>query len=274
MPDASDREQRVLVKRPSRARSLIRGLFPTEFQPPTDVPRRVLMTSGYFRMRTWLAAHGESVPDAALYQPLYSPWAGEGGFEALYRKVRPRTLVSRDRCYVLWRTLLQAINLDGETLECGVYRGGTALLAAETLHASEAARPLHLFDTFEGLPGGTPGLDRFEGGDLGDTSVEAVQALLDPYRFVRIHRGYIPQTFQGLDIERIAWAHIDVDLFQSVRDCIEYTYPRLVRGGYLIFDDYGFPSCVGARRAVDEAFAGRPEVPLCLPTGQCLVVKL
>jgi len=47
-----------------------------------------------------------------------------------------------------------------------------------------------------------------------------------------------------------------------------------VTGGCMIFDDYGFPSCPGARRAVDEAFADKPEIPLCLPTGQCMVVKL
>ncbi len=42
-----------------------------------------------------------------------------------------------------------------------------------------------------------------------------------------------------------------------------------------MIDDYGFPSCPGVRRAVDEFFAHeRREVPLCLPTGQCLIVKL
>ena len=48
----------------------------------------------------------------------------------------------------------------------------------------------------------------------------------------------------------------------------------MIPGGMIVFDDYGFPSCPGARRAVDEAFANRPEVPICLPTGQALVVKL
>jgi O-methyltransferase len=67
---------------------------------------------------------------------------------------------------------------------------------------------------------------------------------------------------------------VNVDLYRSVRDCIEFLYPRMVPGGFLVFDDYGFPSCPGARRAVDEAFAKRPEVPICLPTGQCLVVKV
>jgi O-methyltransferase len=276
MPQASTqtRAQAATPPPPSAARSLLRRLIPTEFQPPRDVPRRALAAVGYFRLRTWMAAHGEPVPDAWLYQPLYSPWAGEPSFEAVYRKVRPHTLVSRDRCYLLWRTLQQATHRAGAVLECGVYRGGTALLVADTLQAAEADRPIHLFDSFEGMPQTTTGIDRFERGDLATTSVDQVRALLSPYPSVSIHAGYIPDTFEGLQLDRVVWAHVDVDTYQSVLDCIEFIYPRLLPGGYLVFDDYGFPSCASARRAVDEAFADRPEVPLCLPTGQCLVVKL
>jgi O-methyltransferase len=101
-----------------------------------------------------------------------------------------------------------------------------------------------------------------------------VRQLLGEHPAVHLHVGFIPQTFAGLELGPIAWAHVDLDLYDSIRDAVAYLYPRLVPGGYLIFDDYGFPSCAGARHAVDEAFAGRPEVPVCLPTGQCLVVKL
>jgi O-methyltransferase len=58
-----------------------------------------------------------------------------------------------------------------------------------------------------------------------------------------------------------------------VLDCCHFIYPRLLAGGFMVFDDYGFPSCFGARQAVDEFFAGRPEVPLVLPTGQAVVFK-
>jgi hypothetical protein len=124
------------------------------------------------------------------------------------------------------------------------------------------------------MPETTRGVDRFEPGDFGSTSLTSVRSLLDPYGFVEIHPGYIPDTFEGLSLERIAWAHVDVDTYKSVKDCIEFIYPRLVAGGFLLFDDYGFPSCVSARLAVDEAFGGRAEVPICLSTGQCLVIKL
>ena len=273
-PQSSTQANTQVLPNHSGMKSVFRRVIPTEFQPPRDAPRRILAAVGYFRMRTWVGAHGDPVADAELYQPLYSPWLGEPSFERVYQRTRPFTLVSRDRCYVLWRTLQQAMHLDGEVVECGVFRGGTALLEAETMRSQDAVRRLHLFDTFAGMPATTSGIDRFESGDFGGTSIESVQALLAPYEGVDFHAGYIPDTFNGLEVDRIAWAHVDVDIYKSVRDCIEFIYPRLVPGGYMVFDDYGFPSCASARRAVDESFTGRPEVPLCLPTGQCLIVKL
>jgi O-methyltransferase len=255
-------------------KSLLHRLVPLEIQPPSGLLRRVLKTFGYFRFRTWLAARGGSVPDAHLYLPNYSPWEGDPAFEELYQKARPHTVCNRQHCFILWKTLQQALHLPGEFLECGVFRGGTALLEAATLQQHQQTRPLRLFDTFAGMPEVRSDLDRYQPGDFSRTSVDFVRKLLAPYPFVSLHPGFIPDSFAGLPIEKIAWAHIDVDIYQSVRDCIDYIYPRLVPGGIMVFDDYGFPSCPGARRAVDEAFASLPEIPLCLLTAQCLVIKI
>jgi O-methyltransferase len=255
-------------------RALIRRLFPPEFQPPSDLPHRALRATGYFRVRTKLAAHGQQIPDLQLYQPLYSPWEGDPEFDTLYRTVKPHTLVARDRCWILWKTLQQALALEGDVVECGVFRGGTALLEAKTIAKAGQDRQLHLFDSFEGMPTTTGGIDRLDAGDLSTTSAADVEKLLREFAFAHIHVGFIPGTFEGLAISTVAWAHVDVDIYQTVLDSVEYLYPKLVPGGFLVFDDYGFPSCAGARRAVDEAFSTRPEVPVCLPTGQCLVIKL
>ena len=254
--------------------SLLRRLIPLELQPPRQPVRRLLAASGFFRLRTWLGSHGVKVPDIGLYQPLFSPWEGLPGFERIYQPVRQHSLVSRDRCYILRQTLQQAMHLEGSFLECGVFRGGTALLAARTIEESGQKRALHLFDSFSGMPETVAGVDRFKKGDFHQTSAEHVAALLAPFPSANLHVGFIPETFQGLETGPIAWAHIDVDIYQAVHDCINYTYQRMVPGSIMVFDDYGFPSCPGARRAVDEAFAHRPEVPICLPTGQALVVKL
>jgi O-methyltransferase len=271
---ASQTQDKTLFSKRFSMRKVIRSLLPTDLQPPHQLLRRLLAGSGYFHFRTWLGAHGVPVPDRGLYQPLFSPWEGIAEFERFYVSIQSHTLVTRDRCYILAQTIRQAMQLPGAALECGVYRGGTALLEAMIIQECGGARQLHLFDSFEGMPETTAGIDRFQKGDFSTTSAERVAALLTPYPFVKLHVGFIPETFQGFDPGPIAWGHVDLDIFQAVKDAIEFIYPRLVRGGFLVFDDYGFPSCPGARLAVDQAFANRPEVPICLPTGQCLVVKL
>src|SRR5206468_2009973 len=88
------------------------------------------------------------------------------------------------------------------------------------------------------------------------------------------HQGLIPVTFSDLNEESIAFAHVDVDLYSSVMSCCEFIYPRLSLGGCMVFDDYGYPTCPGARQAVDEFFIEKPEVPLVLASGQAVVFKL
>jgi O-methyltransferase len=260
---------------PSSLRSWLRRLIPVEVQPPAGLGRSILAGLGYFRLRTWLAARGAAVADIGLYQPMFSPWLGLPAFEEHYQAVRQYTMVSRDRCHVLWQTLQQSARMPGSAVECGVFRGGTALLAARTLaDLGQSSRPLHLFDTFEGMAANASTQESFRPGDFGRTSEGHVRQLLASHPALHLHAGFIPDTFAGLELGPVAWAHVDLDLYDSIRDAVAYLYPRLVPGGCLVFDDYGFPSCPGARRAVDELFADRPEVPLCLPTGQALVVKL
>jgi O-methyltransferase len=210
-------------------------------------------------------------PAADLYRPRYSPWLDPDGFGRLYEHIRPFTLVDAPRCYVLHTLARQARHVPGEYWECGVYRGGTALLLAKV--AAEDQRPLRLFDTFAGMPPPDPERDWHAEGDFSDTSVERVRQLVDYERAV-LHKGTIPGSFEGLESQAIAIAHIDVDLFRAVLDCCSFIYPRLAAGGFMVFDDYGWPTCRGARLAVDDYFADKPEVPLVLTTGQAIVIRL
>ena len=84
----------------------------------------------------------------------------------------------------------------------------------------------------------------------------------------------IPDTFAGLSDARFCFAHIDLDLYQGVRDSLDFLYPRLSHGGVIVLDDYGFASCPGARKAVDEFFQDKPERPLALSTSQAIIHKL
>jgi O-methyltransferase len=252
----------------------LRSLLPLELKTPRNPMQKILAATGYFRFRTRMASQGAAVRDLDLYRPLFSPWEGQADFKRYYDPVRRHTLVSPERCWILLQVMRQALALPGHFAEFGVFRGGTALLAAEVLREAHDNRPLHLFDSFSGMPATSPG-EPFAQGDFDQTSEAAVRDLVAPAgAHVIIHAGYIPGTFREAAISQLAYAHVDVDLYQSVLDCIEFVYPRLVAGGILVFDDYGFPSCTRAREAVDQAFAALPEKPIYLPTGQAMVIKL
>ncbi len=226
----------------------------------------------------------DQIPDKEFYRPyntgeisIFSPWLGFGSFHARYLEIQPYTLVSADRCHVLFTLAAQAAGLDGQWYECGVYRGGTAMMLSRLLaeHPKNLGIQLHLFDTFEGMPQTNKDLDYHVNGDFADCSADALSERLGKIapHAAKLHPGLIPDTFSGLEDHRIAFAHVDVDIFQSILDCCEFIYPRLVPGAFIVFDDYGFTSCPGARKAVDLFFADKPEHPLVLPTGQAIVFK-
>ena len=227
---------------------------------------------------TRLPAHNPEyshLPDAAFYWPLFSPWRGYGEFAEFYATAKPRTVVSDDRCWVLYCLAVQAIAVSGDFCECGVYKGGTAAMLAEIIDkkSSYNTKRLHLFDTFQGMPETDSSRDLHQQGDFADTSLESVKAYVGHESLVDYHRGFIPKSFEGLENITIAFAHIDVDIYKAHLDCCSFIYPRLTVGGFMIFDDYGSPTCPGARQAVDEFFQDAGPVPLALPTGQAIVFK-
>jgi O-methyltransferase len=249
-------------------------------QIPQFAPDVVLIASPTFESEifaelAWLDSH--NIPRVRLSEasPVSNPltlWRWNRPFADVYRSIMDRTLVDESRCFQLWQWSRQALSIQGQFAEVGVYLGGTAGLLAEVLRNTD--RQCHLFDTFEGMPDTDPNEDLHRRGDFSDTSLSAVQKHLKEYSNLSFHKGIFPGTAKSLESERFAFVHVDADIYSSVWDCCTYFYPRLSPGGVMIFDDYGFIGTPGSRKAVDTFFADLPETPCYLPTGQCLVVRL
>jgi O-methyltransferase len=218
---------------------------------------------------------GTYMPHAPYGDCTYSPWF-EDWFQEKYRAIKGLAEVAEDRCYLIHRFCQHGLHLAGDFAECGVYKGGTAMLIAQTLsEAAAAGKSLHLFDTFDGMPEfADDDASCYKNRDFGDTSLKTVQVRLRHFPFVEYHRGTVPETFRAVEDCGFAFVHIDVDLYQSTVDSFAFFYPRMVRGGILLCDDYGFPAFQrAAKRAVDEFFEDRPENPISLHSGQCLIIK-
>jgi O-methyltransferase len=176
-----------------------------------------------------------------------------------------------DRKWMLRELLKVAQPLEGDTAECGTWRGGSSWLICKATQGGEKQH--HAFDSFQGLSAPEPrDGTHFKAGELAVTE-EDFRARLKEFDHLKVYPGWIPSRFADVRDRRFSFVHVDVDLYQPTRDSIEFFYPRLVRGGVLLMDDYGFEICPGARQAADEFFAGKPEPVLEIPTGQGLVIK-
>ena len=213
----------------------------------------------------------KDIPRHEQYRPFFSPWL-DPEFLAHFHKIQHRTLVPKESCWTLFSMLEHSLNVEGDVMEAGVFQGGTARLLKALLE--DGTRSLYLFDSFAGMESVSALADRHRAGDFADTSLAEVQSFVGSEPFVHYRQGWIPTTFAGLEDTQFCFAHIDLDLHQSIVDSCEFVYPRLSAGGVMVFDDYGYASCPGARVAVDEFFADKPEVPLALQTGQAIVHKL
>jgi O-methyltransferase len=164
------------------------------------------------------------------------------------------------------------LRLEGDLIECGSYRGGSAAVVAQLL--KDTGKVVHLCDSFQGLPEPCE-KDNYHGkGSFGDTSAADVRQGFEELGVaVKIHEGWFSETLRGLQHLRFCTAHIDVDLYESVRECLEFCYPRMTPGGIMIVDDYGDPRCLGVKAACDEFLRAVPEklVQLSRPSVGILV---
>jgi hypothetical protein len=233
---------------------------------------------------------GRVLPLAAPRQWLYLPRT------VAVARVLPETMLSPRRLFNAW-DVVRAVERDGvpgAIVECGVWSGGSVgLMALASARYGDGIRPVHLFDSFEGLPQPSPHdqevLDDFHrehtavpldhGGDprallaIGacrGAGAAEVRRFLErrlgiPRARLRFWEGWFQETVPGAaaSIGPIAVLRLDGDWYESTRTCLEGLYDAVVPGGYVIIDDYG--TFTGCRTATDEFFAARGLSPRLIP---------
>ena len=162
--------------------------------------------------------------------------------------------------------------LDGDMAEVGVYQGGSAKLIAEVKNEKE----LYLFDTFEGLPKVSTkdthfGTSYWKTGEFSNTSLENVENYLSNYKNIYCYKGKFPETSEPIKTKKFSFVHLDVDLFQSTIDCLEFFYPRMINGGIILTHDYHTD---GVKQAFNEFCKDKKIPQIQLLGSQCAITKL
>ena len=209
--------------------------------------------------------------DRYLYRP---DLENDINFQELYMKVGVKeskyTITSMEKCYALYKAVhyITKGNLLGDIVECGVWRGGSAMLAALTLiQNNQTHRKIYLYDTYEGMPkptdkdvdiNGTPYLL------LWKKEQELLTVSLDEVKNNMLSTGYpedniifvkgmvektIPRTLPN----QIALLRLDTDLYESTYHELIHLYPKVTTQGVVIIDDYGHFQ--GSQEATNKYFS-------------------
>lgn len=215
--------------------------------------------------------HEQVIPKAT-----YAPWRADRPFLELLEKVQSSTLVDIYRLHELHRLAGSMAPVSGDMLEVGVWRGGSAAILGARARDIPGCK-LWLADTFAGVPKSSSGHDTlYVGGEHADTSVAQVEALLARCGIseYEILRGLFPQeTGTRLQDRSFRLVHIDVDAYESASRTFEWAWPRVVPGGVIIFDDFGFWGCEGVTHLANE-LCNRGHLVIHNLNGHAIVVKV
>ncbi len=199
----------------------------------------------------------------------------EPAFLEIYQKCRPYTMTSPERMYALYKAIQYIVrnNIPGDIVECGVWKGGSSMLAALSLKRfNDNSRKIYLFDTFEGMSEPTnedvnfrneEAFDEYakslgENGTSGwcNASIEEVKKNMTktgyPSQNTIFVKGKVEDTIPLTTPKSISVLRLDTDWYESTLHELKHLYPKITSQGVLIIDDYGHWQ--GARKATDQYF--------------------
>jgi hypothetical protein len=199
----------------------------------------------------------------------------EEEFVELAGRCEPFTMTSYERRYALYTAVrhVHQTGVPGAFVECGVWRGGSTILAALAFERlGDTARELYLYDTFAGMTEPSEadgpevrrrweeqqedGHNRWAYASRQEVAQNLEEAGIEASR-AHLVEGPVEETIPAVAPDRIAILRLDTDWYESNLHELTHLYDRLEPGGVLLIDDYG--RWQGARQAVDEFFGSRPE---------------
>ncbi len=194
------------------------------------------------------------------------------------------TYLYYDRLFTIYQ-ILKGLESNDETkphintAELGVYRGGGSYFICGLSEKLGLNISHYCFDTFEGhsaedvIKSLEP---KQEPGSFHKTSYEVVNEYLQEFPSVSIYKGRFQETCNNLDDMSFGFVHLDMDIYSPTIFALNYFEKKMVKGGVILLDDYGFLSCPGIEKAVSEFVAHNKSKYFGFPllSGQYILLRL
>lgn len=179
--------------------------------------------------------------------------------------------VSKAETEILLELLEKTLDVKGDVVEFGCYRGDTSVLLERRLEKyrnenhDKTLKLLWIYDSFEGLPAKTKedssaAGDQFKAGELLVTKREVIEKFKRyGLKIPRIRKGFFEDLNPDEDVpEKISYAFLDGDLYTSIKTSLKLVENRMAKDGIIIVHDYNNPELPGSSRAVDEWLRAHP----------------
>jgi O-methyltransferase len=183
----------------------------------------------------------------------FSPWRSDREFMIMFEELKKYTYLDIYRLYELFYLAKSVSALKGDFLEVGVAKGGSGVMLARILKSMNVKKKIFLADTFAGVVNTSIKDTAYQDGMHSYKENEVIN-LLKKFECLNnsiILKGMFPkENYQHFDNKSLCFVHIDVDVYQSTKDVLEFVNNKVVKNGLIIIDDYGFAGCEGATQAV------------------------
>lgn len=205
-------------------------------------------------------------------------------FIQIYDQCKDYSITTIEQMNALYEAVkyVSSNRIEGEIVECGVWKGGSCMLIAKVLNIlDEKKRKIILYDTFEGMVEPTDKDVEVQTNELARNILKKEEKSTEKYNIwayapldmvkknmasidypeenIIYIKGKVEETIPGYIPRKISILRLDTDWYESTKHELEHLYPILSPGGVLIIDDYGH--FAGAREAVDEYFSGLEKPP-------------
>lgn len=182
------------------------------------------------------------------------------------------------RVYVECWAARHGLHLEGDLVCCGVNTGIMPLAICELINLDNTDRKFWLFDTYKGIPveqisPAETARNKASENIMYPDCYETARKNFAPFKNAILVKGTVPDTLSTVDIERVCYLSIDMNIAYPERKAIEHFWPKLSSGAIVILDDYGFDHYIEQQRSMDEFARSVGVAVLALPTGQGMIVK-
>jgi len=193
-------------------------------------------------------------------------------FQAAAETAQERSLIWR--LHVLAWAGEHCRHLAGDFVECGVFRGFSTAVLAHYLDFGKLPKQWFLYDTFSGVPEDQRNSNHDNSEVFQVSELQAyVSKRFEKYPNIQVVRGRVPEVLAEQAPATIAFLHIDMNSADAELGALEQLFGRVVPGGMVILDDYGWFYYNEQKHVEDAFFVGAGYRVLELPTGQGLIVK-